>query len=238
MNKSYFLCIFFLNFFILTEIFEYNAYNSENLKFDLQGPDTFPENQNLFNGRVWRNLYRLVKEGQFLFSKEFLSGSLTINGKTFTNISIKYDIYNDEILTPIDSGRILQLNKEMVDSFSFSFQNKTYQFTRMPEDSLEGLSGYANLIYKGKTALYVKYIKKIEHPVIENEFDKFYQLIRIYLVKDNHIHLIAKKSDLFKVLKEDKAQIKAFVKKNKLWVSKEEPESFIPVIRYYESLNP
>ena len=49
---------------------------------------------------------------------------------------LKYDIFKDELLTPVDPGGILQLNKEMIDSFSLSFQNKTYRFEKIQEDSL------------------------------------------------------------------------------------------------------
>jgi hypothetical protein len=199
--------------------------------------DTIKENQILYNGRKWRNLYYMVQGDQFLFSSMFLPGSLTIRGKTFTNVSIMYDLYKDEILTPVSPGLILQLNKEMVDSFSLLFQNKTYRFTRMPDDSLEGLKGYVNVLYSGKTALYIKYNKKIDKLKVEGENDKFYQLTRIYYVKDSICNQITGKSDLFRVLFEDKARIRDFIKKNKLLVSKEEPESFIPVIRYYDRIS-
>src|ERR1035437_2536330 len=96
--------------------------------------DTLLDNQTLYNGKIWRNLYYLVMEDQFLFSKEYLPGILTIGGKTFNNVLLKYDIFKDEVLTPIDSGRILQLNKELIDSFSISFLNRKYQFIKMKED--------------------------------------------------------------------------------------------------------
>ena len=199
--------------------------------------DTLNDNQILYNGKIWRNLYYMVQDDQFLFSKEFIPGSLTITGKPFTNINIKYDIYKDEILTPIDTGGILQLNKEMVDSFSILFQNKIYHFTRIQEDSLKGLEGYVNVIFKGKTTLYIKYNKKIEKLAVEGKYDRFYQESRIYFIKDKIVHLITSKSDLLKVLDKDKAQIKDFIKKNKLMVSKNLPESFIPVMRYYDNIS-
>jgi hypothetical protein len=213
----------------------YSIQNPGLLIKDLTPPDTLYENQLLYNGKIWRNLYYMVKGDQFLFSKEFLPGTLTMVGKTFTNVSIKYDLYNDEILTPLDSGGILQLNKEMVDGFSIFFQNKTYKFIR--EDSLEGLKGYVNVIYKGKSALYAKHIKKIGLLAEENKYDKFYQVVRIYFVKDNIVYPITSKSDLFKVLHEDKKEIKDFIKKNNLVISKDLPESFYPIIRYYDSIN-
>jgi len=237
MNKSGFLFIIFLNLFIITDISGICAYNAEYLRFAVAQPDTLAENQMLYNGRIWRNLYYMVQEDQFLFSKEFLPGTVTIYGKIFKNINIKYDLYKDEILTPYNPGEILQLNKEIVDSFSIFFQHKTYQFARIPEDGLEGLKGYVNVLYKGKTALYIKHIKKINRPGVENEHDTFYQVSRIYFVNNNLVQLITNKSDLFSALKAHKAQIRDFIKKNKLAVSKNAPESFIPVIRYYDSIN-
>ncbi len=236
MNRSDFLFILFLNFFIISGLSGTCPDDSESLRFDMIQQDTITDNQILYNGRVWENLYYMVKEDQFLFSKVFLPGSLTIRGKTFTNVSIMYDIYKDEILTPISPRGILQLNKEMVDSFSLRFQNKSYLFIRMPEDSLKGLKGYLNVIYKGKTALYIKYEKKIEKLGDEGKYDKFYQVRQIYLVKDNRINLITSKRDLINVLNEDKELIKDFIKKNKLTVSKENPESYIPVIRYFDTI--
>ena len=237
MNRSDFLLIFYLNFFIMTPIPGICSYNSENVRFDVISQDTIPENQILYNGRIWRSFNYGAEGNQFLFSGMFLPGSLTMRGKTFTDVGIKYDIYKDELLTPVNTGGILQLNKEMVDSFSILFKNKTYRFTRMPEDSSKVLQGYVNVVYKGKTSLFVKYNKKIERTAVEGKTDKFYQISRIYFVKDNIIHLITNTGDLFRVLNEYKTQIKDFIKKDQLEISKKEPESYIPVIRYYDSIS-
>jgi hypothetical protein len=237
MNRFNLIIIFFLSFFVSPGLSGICPGNSESIMYDvLKKQDTLAENHLLFNGRVWRNLYLRVKENQFLFSREHLPGSVTMNGEEFKNVRIRYDIYNDEILTPFQSGGILQLNKEMVDSFSILFQSKTYHFTRIPEDSLNGLKGYVNVIYKGKSALYVKYLKKIDHLPAEGEYDQFYQVSRIYFVKDNTVHLITGKRDLMKVLYEDKVLIKNYIKENKLYISQKNPESFVPVIRYFDTI--
>jgi hypothetical protein len=220
-----------------SELFGINPVFAGSTPVSLNNQDSLKDNQILYNGRIWKNLYYMVQGDQFLFSTIFLPGSLTIRGKSFDNISIMYDLYKDEILTPISPGVMLQLNKEMVDSFSILYQNKIYRFTRFPEDSLEGLKGYANVIYKGKISLYIKYSKKIDRQKTEGENDKFYLITRIYLIKDNKVFLITGKSDLFKIFIEDKAQIKDFIKRNNLLVSKNEPESFIPVLKYYDSIS-
>lgn len=197
--------------------------------------DTLKENQVLYNGKIWRNLYYQVHENQFLFSEEFLSGSLTISGKVFNNIDLKYDIFKDELLTPVENGMILQLNKEMVDSFSLNFQNKTYRFIRMKEDS--GTGGYFNILYKGKSALYLKYYKKIDRLAVEGQYDKFYQFSKLFFVNDNAFFQINGKKDLLNAIDNQKDLVKVFMKKNKSNVSEKLPESYIPILRYFDGLS-
>jgi hypothetical protein len=198
--------------------------------------DPLKENQNLYIGKVWQNLFTHVKGDQFLFSKVYLSGSVTVNGNTYKNININYDIYNDEITIPKNTGGIIQLNKEMVDSFSLIFEMKDFHFKNTDGDSLPGIKGFVNILYEGKSALYVKYKKEIQLLAIDDKYDLFFQTHKIYLVKKGIVYLLNGKNDLFKALQEDKIQIKAFMKKNGIRVSKKVPASFVPVIRYYDSL--
>jgi hypothetical protein len=199
--------------------------------------DTLQEIQTLFNGRIWRNRYYRVKEDQFLYSREFLPGSVAIGGKSFKNLSIRYDIYNDEIMVVTNHGAILQLNKEMVDSFSIIYLNKSYFFTKIPGDSLKGFRGYMNVLYKGKTALYVKYKKEIELLAVERKYDLFYQVHRIYFVKDDLVYLVSSKREFLKLLDDYKLQVRSYIKKNRLNITKKEPEIFLPVVVFYDSLS-
>jgi len=199
--------------------------------------DTLKENQILYIGKMWRNQYAMVKGDQFLFSTEYLEGSVTINGNSYDNLRINYDIYNDEILTPKNRGSIIQLNKEMVDSFAMVFAGKKYKFVNAQDDSLPVIKGFVRVVYKGKSALYVKYKKEIAALAVDDKYDLFFRTYRIYCLKEGQAYPISSKRDLLKILQDDKIRMKEFMKKNKLKVSKMEPESFIPVIRYYDSLS-
>lgn len=194
--------------------------------------DTLRGNQILYNGRIWRNLYYRVEGHQFLFSELFLPGALTVRGKEFPDVSLKYDAFKDELLIPLKTGRILQLNKEMVDSFSIFWQNKKYIFTKRGEDNQ---TGYINIIYEGSSTLYVKYTKKIELLADQGKFDRFYQTSQTYYVKDSIVHPITSRRDLIKILKDDKDLIRSFLRKNKLKISKNNPETFIPLIQYLDN---
>jgi hypothetical protein len=199
--------------------------------------DPLRENQLLYNGKAWRNLFTNVKGDQFLFSNEFLPASVSINGKSFKNLNINYDIFNDEIITPKNNGTIIQLNKEMVDSFTLVYSLKTYYFRNTQDDSLPGIKGFVNVLYHGNSALYIKFKKEIQLLAVDDRYDLFFQTQRIYFIKNGTVYPISGKRDLFKALPETKARLKEFMKKNGLKISKKEPESFIPVIRYYDSLS-
>jgi hypothetical protein len=197
--------------------------------------DTIKDNQLLYNGKMWRNQYYLVQEDQFLFSRDFLPGSVTMRGRSFSGVMLKYDIFKDELLTPLD-GEILQINKEMVDSFSLSFQDKKYSFITLKEDSLKDAKSFFNVLYNGRTALLIRYSKKIDKLSVEGKYDKFYLITRIFLYKGDTPVQVTGKNDLLNFMMDDKTQIKEYMKINKIKVSEKSPESFIPVIRYYDSL--
>jgi hypothetical protein len=198
--------------------------------------DSVPDKQILFNGRLWRNLYYQVKGDQFLFTREFLPGTIYMNSKVFTNVNIRYDIFNDELSIPTSRTTALQINKEMIDSFSIAFQGEKYRFDRYEEDSLKGVKGYMQVLYKGKCALYIKYKKEIELLAVDKIYDKFYQLEKIWFVRNGEAFAFSGKKELMKIMGDQKITIKDYVKKNKLKMSKRNPGSFIPVVRFYDSL--
>ncbi len=200
-------------------------------------PDSLERDQVLFNGRVWRNLYTRIIGNQFLFSADFLQGSVTMNGTKFQGLYLLYDIHDDEILTPGSDNTILRLNKEMVDSFSLIYQMKEYRFTKIAVDTAKGDFEYVNILYSGKTALYIKYNKLIALLEVDDKYDKFYEVSRIYFIKNGEIHPVKFKRDLLKNMEDHKVQVKNFIRKNNIVITKKNPDAYIPVVRYYDSLD-
>ena len=210
---------------------------SGNQHFNRIEQDTLLQKQILYNGRIWRNQYYKVRGNQFLFSNDFLPGTVTIKGQLFDNVRLRYDIYKDEITTISNPTTILQLNKEMVDMFSILFKNKWYKFIRILEDSSNVFNGYLNVLYKGKTSLYVKYRKEIELLAEDGKYDRFYQSQSIYIVKDGITYPVTGKKEFFIPLSDKKRQIKNFIKTNKLKILKKVPESFVPVLEFYDNMD-
>jgi len=194
------------------------------------------QNQILYNGRVWRNLYSRVRGNQFLFTDMFMQGTVSISGKLFTGLELKYDICNDELLIRSNQGIILRLNKEMVDGFTIEYNSRRYDFQKLEEDANESGEGYFNILYKGRLELLVKYKKDIQLLAIDNTFDLFDQYHRIYLKKDGEMHLINKKKNIINLFGDNNKAIMSFIKSRRLKVTRKDPDSFIPLIEFCDNL--
>jgi hypothetical protein len=236
----WFVYIFCLSLFSLCQIrTETDLYKSEPDIFRINPvQDTMPEKKIIFNGRVWTYLYNKVKGDAFLFSGDFLHGSITFNGKRYNDIRLKYDILNDEVISFADPFMILQLNKEMVERFSFDFDNKTYQFLNLGSDSANVVKGYVNVLYEGKTALYIKYKKEIELLGYAKKYDLFFQTHRIYIMNNGVVYPVTGRRNLVNILEDKRDQIRHFLRLNNLYVWMKNPDSFIRILEFYDSLGP
>jgi len=201
---------------------------------DIFPQDTLKDNQVLYNGRIWRNLYSRIMGDQFLFTPDLLTGTVATGDRVFSNVQLKYDIYRDELIAETNHGLFLQLNKEMVDSFSLNFLNRNYFFIRT--DSIKDYGGYINLLYKGRSSFIVKYRKKIELLAVEKKYDQFYQINKMYLLRGEKIDPFAGRLEFFRLMGDHKKAVRSYMKKNKIIASKNDPGSFIPLIKFYDTI--
>jgi hypothetical protein len=200
-------------------------------------PDSLTDYQTLYNGRPWHNNHPGVAGDPFLFTREYLEGSVSIGGKTFTGLKLKVDLFSDDLLTPFGTEGMLRLNREMVDSFEFVYANKRYRFVRLPDDSTAILTGYAEVLYSGKTALYRKFTKKIDRPGVENSGDRYYQFSQTYLLHNSIVIPVKSRRDLFKIFAEDKVRLRDYLRQNHLRVIRKNPESFVPLLQVADRIS-
>jgi hypothetical protein len=198
--------------------------------------DTLPDNQLLYNGRVWQNLYPGVRDDQFLFTRQFLKGSVTMRGITFKDIWLRYDIFKDELLTPGITGGVLQLNKELVDSFSIFHSSRNYSFIKIAGETMGVTGGYYNILYNGKHAFYARYIKKIGKLAEEGKYDRFYQVTRFYAADDKKLYQVSRRKDMERFYGKNKTAIRDFIRNNNPGISREDPAGFVAILHYLDNL--
>lgn len=199
-------------------------------------PEDSIDIQVLYNGRVWRNLYYRVQGDQFFHNSGFVSGSVTLMGRTFPGQSLRLDSYNDELLLLTDKGIILQLNKELIDEFTLRHDSRIFRFCNLRADSVRSLTGFVNVLSEGAASLYVKYNKEILILAVENKFDLFAENIRIYIEKDGVVSRIVSQGDFLRMLGDKKQQVRTYMKTNRIRFSRKDPERIKPAVDYYNTL--
>jgi len=199
-------------------------------------PDSLRDRQHLYNGVLWNNNYRRIEGDPYLFTNIFLPADIYFNGKHFAGVKIRYDIYADEIMIPRNLDQIIILNKEMVDSFSIKYNDRIFNFINNHPDSLTGSGGYLNILYKGRTDLYVKYEKRILTEVTDQNDGEFSQRHKILLVTGNRVHELNRLKDILNIAGDQKDIIRRYVNENRIKVTRKQPDSFIPLVRLYDSL--
>lgn len=194
------------------------------------------DKQLLLNGRIWHNEFSKASGDQFFLTNAFIKGSVTFNGKRFSNLDLMYDISNDELILRIDPYPVISMNKEMIDSFTLVFENRNYHIINAGNDSSAILRGYVNVLYEGTTTLYVKYTKLVQPLAVDGRFDLLVQEHRVYIKKDSQIIQISGKRKFIALLEDKKKEVNDFMKKEKIKISRKDPDTFIPVLKYYDSL--
>jgi hypothetical protein len=194
-----------------------------------------PETKALLNGRIWFNKYAGAVGDQFFLSGTFLKGSVVFNGRKYENLDLQYDILNDEVILKIESYPVIFMNKEMVDSFSLSSGNRKYLVFNAGNNTSGELKGYVNILYNGPTSLYAKYSKKIQPLGVGGRYDLFVEEHTLYVKKGGQIFSVSSRKRFLELLDDRKKDLRHFMKSNRIRLSYKNPDSFVPVIRYYDS---
>jgi hypothetical protein len=228
--------VFFTILLFITDLYG-NSLPADNTIIDeVAGTDTIPDKQLLYNGRIWRNRYSKIVGDEYLFTNEWLDGSVNINDITFKNLPLRYDILNDELITLFNRNTIIQLNKELIKGFTISRENKSLIFENFGTGHSNPILGFGQVLYKGKICLILKERKLIQELAVQNRYDQFYEVNTLYILKDGIFHKINGKKDMLNVLSDKEAQIKNYLRENKIKIRRKDPDSFLPVIVYYDNL--
>ena len=191
----------------------------------------------LLNGRIWYNKYSGVIGHPYFLTDKFLKGSVIYNGRKFTGIDIRYDLISDELILRTESHPIIIMNKEMVDSFSLNFENSDYHIINSGNQMNSSMQGYVCILYNGPSTLYVKYLKKILPQAVDGRYDQIFQEHFIYVRQGSEIIPVEGKKKLLSLLDYKKTELRNFYKKNRIRISRKDPGTFIPLLKYYDSIN-
>lgn len=184
------------------------------------------ENTDLFNGIEFTETYNILdKNHRFFETNAFTNGSLRYDDQDYFDISLKYDLYRDQLLVRLASqnggvNQILLLNEKIE---SFKIGNTAFErltnfkvHNNLSQDFYEVLE--ANDVIK----LYKKNHKRLKK-LIKNDavYYKFIEEKPKYLIlTDKKLHKINKRRDLVSVFPKFKKDLLKYK-----WTSKDFDEN-------------
>lgn len=196
--------------------------------------DTLLTYQLLYNGRIWIGTYFGVIGTEFMLTPDWINGDVTINGTCFTDVPLKYDIYNDNLLINYKNKRVLILNKEMVDGFVLHYEGKSYTLIKTVDS--QDSEAFYQVFYSGKTDLLKHWRKKRVQFAVEARYDQFQQDSRLLISIEGILYEFGNRKSLHRLFGDYSGDVRTFMRKNRIKVDIDTPEALIPVLEFYDNL--
>jgi len=181
------------------------------------GPDMV-----LINGEKYYYPYRAALGNPFLTSSGTNDASVQLNGIVYENQHVKYDIYNQLIVLEFndmtDASKSIILRNEILDQFILD-DRIFKKYTQEGSDERFG-----QLIYEGEISCFYFWKKRyaVDSKVGQNQYSFSDPIRQSYLMVDGQVILYkGKRSFLNCFPAQERVQIKAFMKKNRIRIKKE-----------------
>ncbi|HRX12499.1 MAG TPA: hypothetical protein P5210_12655, partial [Draconibacterium sp.] len=185
---------------------------------------SYPINDEYINGFIYPVPKVRILGDPYFNTKEWVEGSLFINGRTYSGIFMKYDLIIDELIikvkTELNIERLLAINKSQVDSFKIGsslFVNSGILFEN------ENRNTYYEKIYRGKLSVYRQFQKTfIEMYNSSSPEGKFSaQKSNIYILQNNEFTNINSAKSFFACFdKPEQEKIRRYLKSKNITYKK------------------
>jgi len=144
-------------------------------------------------------------------------GSVTIQQYTFARVPLQFDIYDELLvtLTPAKGQRTI-LNPQRINTFEMADGSRFVKKKNVPGFFFHR-SGFYREITKGDQSLYCKHykeIKKDSSPL--SPYLSYLEVKRYFIEKDDHMHLIRRKKDAYRILSLNRKEIRPQLRDPKL----------------------
>lgn len=188
---------------------------------------------NKLQGKMLGEVLTLSAEvnSYFLYPDDWVPGTVKFtNGNVFENLRLRYQAFSDELISYNDNGRFLyQVEKELVESFSFQDGGKTRKFVRLTKNNNQQTNMYLEELYKGAVSLMVNWYiyEQSVSPykdrtgitrAVEYQMHKDYYL---YTEQDGLTKIRLNRAALLSRFPENQKQIRKLLRQNKLRVNNE-----------------
>jgi hypothetical protein len=209
--------------------------NGQQLSPDYTDADRRWLDQLLYRGVEWQPRAARVTGHEFFLTDSYIGGEVTIDGITFKNLKIRYDIWNEKLIIMWRDIHAIVLDNDVVDAFSLGYGGTVRNFINL-HDKFEGISGFSEVIYSGNSMVVARYTKVIGKNTSLTTYAQFRENDRYYFISGTECRQIRSRASFLKMLGDYKTEVKRYIRQNQLVVSTMSPEGFGLAAARYDSL--
>lgn len=196
----------------------------------------------LINGKEYISYYIRSQSKPLLFPKKKRTATLITTSRKYKNLTLQYDTFMDELIYTDTSRTInyafpqIELNKDLVVSFSLYFEDDSMHFSYLREPQCTELNlkeGYYEIAYRGKSEYMIRHHSSFYAREGLNEYK---------YTPENYIRVgkvfqkVTGKQNLLKLFGERSGDIKKYLKTNKIHINLAERNDYVSILKYYDSL--
>jgi len=189
------------------------------------------DNTDLFNGVIYNETFRNTEQSHVFFnSPKFSPETITYNSQTYYNVMLKYDIYNDILLTKLNEEKSY-LNVQLISDKVGSFTIDTHKFINTTiSNQLKTLEifGFMEEAYEGEDLkFYIKHRKKPKRSLEKRMVDANFIKDNIYiLLYNNSFYRIKSIKDVKRIILNKSEDIKSIQRQYK-YLQKNDTDNFM-----------
>jgi len=211
------------------------ALNSAVAYFD----SSIGEQSPLYNGPEY-SFYDPIYKGTayFMDVNAFTPGSVYYDGSLYKNVPMLYDLYTDKVVVLLyNHFSKFSLLPERIKSFDFL----DHHFVNILPDSVDVNSvvkpGLYDELYVGKLQVLVKRVKNIQNNPGTTTIETYFNPVTSYYLRKNNVYYsVGSQGSFLSVLKDKKAELKQYIRANKIKFRKTPEEAMVKIASYYDHL--
>lgn len=191
--------------------------------------------QFLYSGVEWSPEFHMVSGHEFFLTSEYLNADITVEGISFSNVRIRYDICNDNVIILWKSTFPIALSRQRIDGFTVRHEGTERRFVNY-RDAYPDFRGFAEVLYTGGTTFVARHTKSLNHNPSSTAFSQFMDYTKYFYMISGTFSQVKSRRAFLKLMGDHEQDAKRYIRQNNILISNFSPAGFSTVAAYYDSL--
>lgn len=201
--------------------------------------ELYTPDRDIINGTSWSN--SMVYKGHpYCGSSQWKTGDVVFNGETYSDLSINYNIVEDELILFDEkkgNEKYIKLNKRLIEEFTYFDESESTTKSFIHKELVLGDGKeFFEKVYSGTVSFYIRHKKWIKKNIGEGYMGTLYTNNNFYIGDSAGVHLFRKKGRLLDILGSSK-ELNKYIRKENLKINKKHPEDIVKLLMHFENLS-